>query len=343
MKKLLIFLVSCICISIANAQDTTKVVKNDSLSLQKKEKLFQIETIDGNTFIGSIESENATEIVFETKSIGKITIQKSNIKTIKEIETPKIINGQYWFTNPNSTRYVITPSAFNLKKGEGYYQNLYLFVQSFQVGVTDNFSIGGGTEIATILFAQKAPLFFYITPKYTVKVDTNLRLGAGVLYMNVNGGDLTNINNHLGMVYGLGTIGNRDNNFTAGLGWSFIKSNNLNSNNGQRDSDFHLASRPTITLSGMARLTKRFSLITENWIVPFRDEKQVYDPQTNTYSYSQVNNYQYIVSYGMRFMSEKIAVDFGFFNNSFIAENIPIGIPFIDFTINFGGNKKLVK
>ncbi|HNZ85615.1 MAG TPA: hypothetical protein PKN90_04720, partial [Paludibacteraceae bacterium] len=33
-----------------------------------------------------------------------------------------------------------------LKKGEGYYQNTMLLLNSFNVGITDYFSIGGGIE-----------------------------------------------------------------------------------------------------------------------------------------------------------------------------------------------------
>src|SRR5436190_21357329 len=108
-----------ICIIFINqsvlAQDSTKVK-------EKSPKMYSIETIDGATITGTVISENEIQIILKTKSLGTVTILRKEIKEIKEITEGSFVNGQYWFENPNATRYIVGPSAFSLRKGEGYYQ-----------------------------------------------------------------------------------------------------------------------------------------------------------------------------------------------------------------------------
>jgi hypothetical protein len=68
-------------------------------------------------------------------------ILESKIRKLEILKTDRFIKGQYWFENPNATRYLFGPTAIPLKKGEGYYQNTYIILQSFNIGVSNNFSI----------------------------------------------------------------------------------------------------------------------------------------------------------------------------------------------------------
>jgi hypothetical protein len=87
------------------------------------------------------------------------------------------------------------------------------------------------------------------------------------------------------------------------VGWGYI------------DKEFE--NRPIITLGGMTRLARGFGLVTENWFVPSR------------------SGYYPVISYGIRFMGEKITVDFAFLNNDDIFQEIVIGIPYLDFVVKF--------
>jgi hypothetical protein len=264
---------------------------------------------------------------------------------MREISAGDKVKGEYWFENPNCTRYVIGPSAIPLRKREGYYQNLYVFVQSVNVGITDNFSIGGGTEIASVLFAQEAPAFVFLTPKFGQQVAPKVHVGGGLLYIGFPGYSWFGSGNgmaHYGIAYGLLTLGNRNNNFTLGVGWNFssvMEDTYLGNGNYTHDRVNEFAKTPTITFSGMMRPAKRFGLVTENWIFPLK---------RNTYQYvvnappivTTTYEYQIFFSYGMRFIGEKISIDLGFFNSPEIADDIMIGIPYIDFVVKFGGKKK---
>jgi hypothetical protein len=69
-----------------------------------------------------------------------------------------------------------------------------------------------------------------------------------------------------------------------------------------------------VLIGGELRAARRLALITENWLLPGAD-----DP---------------IISYGLRFISEKISVDLAFLID--IGEEIFfIGVPYVDFVFNF--------
>lgn len=256
---------------------------------------YKITLIDGSEFVGHFVEKDSNTLVISTSSLPKVEIPFAQIKSILAIDSSDMKNGVYWFPNPNATRYFFSPSAFNLKAGEGYYQNSYLFFNSINYGVTDFFSIGGGFEFISTLTGNP---IYYLTPKVGFEVADNFSLGGGVLFLNVP--DEANA----GITYGLGTYGNRNDNVSLGIGWGFF--------------DGNFASQPAITLSGMTRVKRKFSLVTENWFIPFDSD-----------------SYYGLFSYGMRFFSEKIAVDLGFINNRDLSEELSLGVPYVDFVVKF--------
>src|SRR5690606_6031246 len=101
---------------------------------------------------------------------------------------------------------------------------------------------------------------------------------------------------------------NRDNNITGGLGWGFI------------EGDF--AKKPVITLSGMTRLSRTMSLVTENWFVPvsgITPDRQYYG----------------VYSYGIRLFGKRVAVDLAFINSRDLIDYSVLGIPYVDFVVTF--------
>lgn len=257
---------------------------------------YKIVLIDGSEFVGKFVEKDATTLTISTSSLPKVEIPFSQIKSISKVEDSEFRNGTYWFPNPNATRYFFSPSSFNLKAGEGYYQNSYLVFNSINYGITDFFSIGGGFELIST-FSAGEPIY-YFTPKVGFELTENFNVGGGLLFLGAAG------ETNFGITYGTATYGNRNDNATLGLGWGFF--------------DGEFSSRPNITVSGMKRVKKRLSLVTENWFVPIEED-----------------SHYGIFSYGLRFFSERIAVDLGFINNKDIAEGIGIGIPYVDFVITF--------
>ena len=275
-----------------------------SIKKENIEALYLVKLADGNQLYGKILERRKTEIDFETKTLGKVTIPVINIRKMQMVDEGKMVEGSYWFPNPNNTRYFFAPSAFNLKEGEAYYQNVYVFANSANYGVTDHFSIGGGIMI---------PFAVYITPKVNFKITEKFYAGVGVLTGLIPGPNV------VGIGYGLATYGTNEHNITLGAGYGFFDGESMD--------------RPIITLNGMTRISKKIALVTENWLLPITHYDYVYEG--NHYRTIESTEYDVYISYGMRIMSEKITIDIAFVNSREIIGFLPIGIPYVDFVYKF--------
>ncbi len=207
--------------------------------------LVNIETVDGNTFLGKVISEDSVSVVLQTDNLGNLTIQKKDIKSRELVNPEQVKGGELWFANPQSTRYFWAPNGYGLKKGEGYYQNIYVLWNQFSVGVTDYFSLGGGL-IPTFLFTEPTPVF--ILPKFSIPIEKDkLNLGVGALLGTIFGESDANF----GLLYGLSTFGSPDNNVSVGLAYGFAGGD--------------WAEKPLINVGGMFRTGKRGYFLTENY------------------------------------------------------------------------------
>ncbi len=276
-------------VSAVSSQES--VVPTDSIDMTKT---YQIELMDGTEFICTILSKDSS--VLEIKSIPKIQIYVETIKKMKTIDNQMVFKGATAAPNPHYTRYFFAPTAFNLKKGEGYYQNTYLVLNSLNYAFTDHFSMGVSLELTSTfgsLGSNWSPIYL-LTPKYGFQVakNWNVALGALIAGMGSVGG--------FQLGYGLVTYGTTENNVTLGM------------SAGLADGTF--MSNPPITIGGMWRMSRRASFVTENWILP----------KTGS-----------LFSYGVRFFGNKIAVDLGFLNNKDIMDVLLIGVPYVDFTVKF--------
>ncbi|MEI6090428.1 MAG: hypothetical protein WCR42_08255 [bacterium] len=281
-------------------------------------KTYKIYTKDNTDFTGKFKKKDSVNVTFITNSQTKIEIPLTNIykideiDEIDEIEAPVYKNRKYVFENPNASRYFFSSSAINLKAGQSYYQNTYVFLNSFAIGISNNISIAAGIEFlstfASLREGDFTPVYF-VSPKLGFKLTDNLHLGVGYFYtgiFNAYG------NEGSGYLYGVATMGSKNNNFSLTVGFE--------------NSGFNFNEDPLIGFSGTIRVSKGVSLITDNIIVP-------------TYSASYYNGYklEYLpfVSYGIRIFGEKLAVDLAFINNAEISQEIFIGIPYVDFVVNF--------
>jgi len=181
---------------------------------------LKIRTTDGSEIYGYFIKIDQQYMVISSENFGEIPIALNTIKRVDELEKKRMEGGYYWFDNPNATRYLFSPSAIPLKRGEGYYQNSYLIINMFNVGATDHFSMGGGFELISTFTGNPT---IFITPKISGKVGDKTYLGigtiAGISTLTGEGGN--NISG-FGICYGVATFGNRDDNLTTGLGFGFL-------------------------------------------------------------------------------------------------------------------------
>lgn len=228
---------------------------NPTLSLAQihDNNVWQVITINGNEYHGKLISKSDSTVVLETKNLGTITIKVDNIKKIIQVEVKNIVGDQVWMDNPQESRYFWAPSGYGLKKGEAYYQNVWLFFNQVAVGVTDNFSIGAGIVPIFLFGGSSSPI--WITPKFSFyDKEESASFGVGGLFGTVTGEE----DSSFGIVYGSATVGNRNKNFTFGLGYGYVGDD--------------WASHPTLSFSGMIRTGKQGYFITESYFVSASDE-----------------------------------------------------------------------
>jgi hypothetical protein len=274
-----------------------------------------VTTNDGKQFSGTIVRQDADKIILKTESLGEITIANTKIRECKLIEKKQLINGRYYFNNPHPTRYFFGPSAIPLDKGDGYYQNAYLIANGFQYGVSDHLSFGGGVVI---------PFFFYLTPKVGYKIGKNVYAGGGIL---LGTSFIPDVTFGLAIGYGSMTFGNKENNFTINTGWGYYKEEDYNSQSGNSETQWSFSPKPLFSFNGAVRVTERVSLLTENWVIPYREYD--YNSTTNDYYFK----YGSVLSLGLRIMGEKHAFD--------IAMAVPAiegevyALPFVGYSFKF--------
>jgi hypothetical protein len=284
-----------------------------SLSAQTKKeepKVVHIELVDGNAIEGKLLARRGDTVVVESRTLGTVNLNIKNIKNIDALTPENLKSGKYWFDNVHAIHGFVTPTAFNLRKGEGYYGNIFLFFNYAGYGFTDYFSISAGTELISILSGETGglPSIFFINPKFSFKADKSLTIGAGVL-LGISRELFDNNRQVNPLPYGVVTLGNRNNNLSVGLATAF---------DGEANSS-------VVTISGQARLSRGVALMSENFIGP---------------------DFNFGVS-GFRFMNKNFAFNAGLMysfgsDNNFIFENDSslIPIPFLGLSVPFKTKKK---
>lgn len=277
------------CINGLGAQEIT--IPSDTT------QLLSVETSDGNIFIGNIRKIEPDYLILMTEKFGELRINKKEIRKIGKVGKGQLVGGEYWHDNPQSTRYLFGPNGYGLKRGEGYYQNAWIFFNQVSFGLSNNFTLGVGT-IPLFLFSG-SPTPFWITPKVSIPIKKDaVNLGIGGLFAVVLGEE----GGTFGVAYGQMTFGPRDRNVNLGLGYGYAGDS--------------WASTPTVSLSGVYRASKRVALISENYLFDAGDENVG------------------LLSFGCRFIGRRIAVDAALVFPAGIDEFI--GIPWLGLSVPFG-------
>ena len=214
--------------------------------------IYRIETTQGNEFVGSIIEDEPDYIILKTEPYGELKIWRRDIVRMRTIDQKDIREGVYWPKNPQSTRYFWSPNGYGLEKGEGYYQNIWVFYNQVSYGVTNNFSLSAGM-IPLFLF-DGAPTPVWIVPKVSIPIQKDdVNLGAGMFIGNVLGES----DSGFGIAFGSITLGNPDRNVNIATGWGY--------------SGRDWARKPVVNVSFMTRVGPRGYLISENYLLPERD------------------------------------------------------------------------
>jgi type II secretory pathway pseudopilin PulG len=218
-------------------------------SAEQQVTLYELVLRDGSRLYGTIEREDPDEIVFKTQSGAVVTAKRSDIDTLNRV-TGTLTRGEFLPPDPNATRLYVAPTRRALARGQTYL-GVYEFVMPFvQVGVTDWFSLGGGTPLVFGIDDGDRP--FWVTPKVQVLKTASTDLAVGVLHAFNAGGDGG------GVAYAVSTTGTARGAFTVGAGVAY-------NNDGGRSG--------VVMLGGERQVRRNLKLISENYV--WKDGKGV--------------------------------------------------------------------
>jgi len=207
---------------------------------------------DGSTVLGRITASWGDSARVESMA-GTLVLRRANVRAVKTVPASSIHDGVYWPEDPNPTRLFFAPTGRMLKKGEGYVANHWVFFMDGYAGVTDRFTLGGTmTLFPTPNFIKDNA--YFVSPKIAISQGDRLNTAVGAWIGGAPFSDAAGSVNTFGIAYGVATWGAPDGAFTLGGGYGFAEGK--------------LARNPVLMVGGTKRVSRRVSLVTENWIFP---------------------------------------------------------------------------
>ncbi|MFM9946389.1 MAG: hypothetical protein ACKV1O_00470 [Saprospiraceae bacterium] len=174
---------SLLCLLFFAPKDAVCQVFSSSINLEDTTQEHLIITKRGDRIVGRIQKIEGTTVTFIMKTGNAITYAFQDIEWVglrEEKNAASKPSKGYQAELPRlriaperngCENLLVSPSAFNYKKGTGEYRNLEVVVNIADVGLSDNFSVGGGMVI---------PFIFIVRLKGTVDYNEIVHLGAGV-------------------------------------------------------------------------------------------------------------------------------------------------------------------
>ena len=282
-------------------------------------EVYVIELKDRTEFIGQIVTHDSTGFTLLTGSGVEVKIPKDRIRKMKIASSQERINAglvgkngvekstRYPYPNPVYQNYYYSKSAIPLESGSVYYRNTYVLVNSFEVGITNFLAIDAGFETISTLITHEP--IFYFTPRIHFRIIDNLY--AGVSHFIGSAPDIDDNNERFtaGMLAGLITYGNINDNITLNISYPTL--------------NHEVEPTPSVRISGMKRISGKFALLSDNWILPGEDNLLYDDESPN------------ILSYGVRFVTSSATMDLAFLRSGFQRDGLGIGIPYFSACVKF--------
>lgn len=236
MKKHTLVLVAALLLTVsslpAGAQEAQATTRQE---------VFELVLRDGSRVFGTVERETAQDVVFRTSAGATVTARREDILALRRVRG-HVAHGEFRRTDEHRSRLFFAPTARSLDRGQvsvGVFQFLAPFVQ---VGVTDQFSVGGGTPLIFGIDDWDRP--FWLTPKMRVYNGESAQAAVGVLHVFDASGRTA------GIGYGVTTIGSSDNAVTAGAGVAYAGDDRGG----------------LVMVGGERRVRANLKLITENYL-----------------------------------------------------------------------------
>ncbi len=175
-------------------------------------QVYRFELIDGSNRSGVLDSVDAdyvyiTNLVSGPDKFYRKAVSRARIQILGK-------NGQ--FASPHYSRYVFGPSAIPQRKGELYWNNLWLEANTFQYGLTNNLSVGMGFGLFSTLAGYPVLM---PNAKYGVSLNEKHHVAVGAIGLlrfedfGYEGGGA--------LPFAVYTYGDAESQLSAGLGWLY--------------------------------------------------------------------------------------------------------------------------
>ena len=276
-----------------------------------RDSLYHISTWDGNQFSGVFTGQSDSTVQFESFEKGLISQKLNRIKKCILVPRDQAIKEKYIPYNPHSNYAFIFQNAFNVRRGQVNYQNVYFLINQLDFGMTKHISFFVGT-LPLFIFNKYLPVIFWLGPKYSVPIiQDKITFAVGAF-----AGFMSHLNSYHGsqpvlnsLTYGILTYGNRRNNLSIGGG--FFK-------------EFSSAKAiPYVNISANLKIsTKSYLMFENNTIFEVSRSRQIYNLGIRTV----IQNFG--ISYGLLWNPQ----DFKEKENNLIKS----AIPFVGFGYSFG-------
>ena len=231
-KHSLTALLIAICVAIGSAPAAAQEVKSPTYELKLR---------DGSRLYGAIERQTEEQIEFRTITGSLVTARSADVLELREVKGG-VVEGEFLPDDPNQTRLFFAPTGRSLPKGSVSF-GTYEFIMPFvQVGVTDRFSIGGGTPLMFGFDESERP--FWITPKFQVVNSGKVTAAVGSLHLIGSG-------HTAGIGYGVVTVSQPAGSLSMGAGLAF-------EDGGGRS--------PVVMVGADRRVRRNLKLLTENYV-----------------------------------------------------------------------------
>jgi sporulation protein YlmC with PRC-barrel domain len=224
---------------------TSEIFAQADTTNKLPQKLYSITTNDGGEFQGTIISQDAKEVLINTRDRGQISIPKYQIKEIKEIQKSELsASGEYMPAEVFATRYVITTNGLPIEKRESYIL-WNLWGPDFEFGVGKNLGVGVMTSWVGV------PIIGTI--KYSINLAPKFNMALGGL---LGTGSWAEPSFGLAVPYVVFTLGDRKSNISFSGGYGAVIY--------QQESN----GRGLLSIAGMTKVGKKISLVFDSFIAP---------------------------------------------------------------------------
>lgn len=299
----------------------------------------QVTTTDHKRVVGKLISQDEQYVVVESMDGVRFEFRKYDVKEVLQISPDEIHRGKYWFPDVNRNRYTATSSAAPMKKGNGYVQLFGLRAYG-TIALTDHLVFGIGSELYHPLNGD-APELLYCNLRYSGKLMDRLYTGIELIGSgeDIHFSNFSTTSNRMTMSgRGLLTFQNRRWSLTGSVGYGMVRRQYLAYDviNHTRyiDKENEWYNNVLYSLSARFRMTRRFSFVWENALIP--RERIYYYYYLTQNSQSPEYLYMYHTTWGFNVSGRRFSAGTGIYLETLIDFPDLGGFFYLDLTYRFG-------